>query len=98
VGTHEEYQQFRARQDLADIAQYTRDQQQRQRGPMGGYRPQPQVTHVNINLTPVVLFVRAWNRFARRHLPKPLHMTINTIVILFVVLLVVSFVWKLDGH
>ena len=44
-----------------------------------------------ISLGPVVLIVRAWNRFARRRLPKPVHMTINTIVILIPVLLVIRF-------
>jgi hypothetical protein len=91
----EQYQQYRARQDLADIAQYTRNQQ---REPIGGYRPQPQVTHVNIDLTPVVMLVRAWNRFARRHLPKPVRVTVNTVVIVFILLVALRFVLILTGH
>jgi hypothetical protein len=91
----EQYQQNQARQNLADIAQYTRDQQRLQRGPIGGHRPQPQQTHVNIDLTIVVVIVQAWNRFARRHIPKPLHMTINTVVILAIVLLVIGIVRSL---
>lgn len=92
----EQYQRDQARQNLADIAQYTRDQR---REPIGGYRPQPKVTHVNIDLTPVVMIVQAWNRFARRHLPKPVRVTLNTIFILIPVILVISFVAaSLNGH
>lgn len=91
----EQYQRDQARRNLADIAQYTRDQR---REPLGGYRPQPKVTHVNIDLGPLVMIVQGWNRFARRHLPKPVHYTINTVVILFFVLIVASFVASLMGH
>ena len=82
-------------QDMHDIAESARA---RQRGPLGGYRPQRQQTHVNIDLTPIVVLVRAWNRFARRRLPKPVHITINTIVILVVVLVVFDFVRAITGH
>jgi hypothetical protein len=42
--------------------------------------------------------VRAWNRFSRCRLPKPVRITINTIVILAVVLLVIGFVQAITGH
>ena len=82
-------------QDMHDIAESARAQRH---GPLGGHRPQSQQTHVNIDLTPVVVLVRAWNRFARRRLPKPVRITINTIVILFVVLVVFDFVRAITGH
>lgn len=56
------------------------------------------VNDTAISLGPVIAIVRAWNRFARRHLPRPVYMTINTGVILFVVLMVVMFVLSLMGH
>lgn len=95
MDTWEQYQRDQARQNLADIAQYTRDQR---REPIGGYRPQPKITHVNIDLTPVVLIVQAWNRFARRHLPKRVRVTLNTIFILIPVLIVIRFVLLIYGH
>jgi hypothetical protein len=40
----------------------------------------------------------AWNRFARRYLPKPVRVTVNTVVILAIVLLVIGIVQSITGH
>jgi hypothetical protein len=44
------------------------------------------------------MLVGAWNRFARRHLLKPVRVTVNTVVILAIVLLVIGIVQSITGH
>jgi hypothetical protein len=91
----EQHQRNQARRDLRDIADNAREQQ---RARLNYRPPVQQGPHVNIDLGPVVMAVRAWNRFARRRLPKGVRITLNTIFILIPVLLVIGFVQSITGH
>jgi hypothetical protein len=45
-----------------------------------------------IDLSIVFVLFRAWRRFSRRHLPRPVRVTINTAAVVFAVLCVVAVV------